>query len=356
MTDRNRTEEGGSPGDREDLLLRAHIASLGGMGRKKIREMLTSPENWPEDPEKAFSKAEQYLSRLSEQGIRFLTPEHPDWPARFASLSDPPEWLFVRGGLPPETVPSVSVIGSRNATSYGLRMAEYISEELGRRGVSVISGLAAGIDCAAQTAAVTAGGRSYGVLGCGVNICYPSENYELFRGLSEKGQGGIISEFPPDTPPVRMNFPDRNRLIAALGDVLVVVESRGPRSGTQITVGQALDQGKSVFAVPGRITDPLSRGCNELIRDGASILTSAGDLLEYIGMKASRCMPDVRKTVRKLGRDERRVLRVLKEKSCFPDVIIRETGLPADRVVSLLLDLELNGLISQTSANYYTAL
>ena len=121
-------------------------------------------------------------------------------------------------------------------------------------------------------------------------------------------------------------------------------------------MGQALDQGKNVFAVPGRITDPLSRGCNELIRDGASILTSAGDLLEYIGLKASRCMPDFRKTKRKLGAEERRILRMLKEKPCFPDVIIRETGLPADRVITLLLDMELNGLVSQTSANYYTAL
>ena len=352
MTDKNRSEEFRSSAGREDLLLRARIAGLGVKGRKKIREMLAAPEDWLEDPEAVFSEAERYLAGLSDQGIRFLTPEHPDWPSRFAALSDPPEWLFVRGSLPPETVPSVSVIGSRNATSYGLRMAEYIAEELGRQGVSVISGLAAGIDCAAQTAAVTAGGRSYGVLGCGVNICYPSENYEL----SEKGQGGIISEFPPDTPPVKMNFPDRNRLIAALGDVLVVVESRGPKSGTQITVGQALDQGKNVFAVPGRITDPLSRGCNELIREGASILTSAGDLLEYIGLKASRCMPDLRKTKRKLGAEERRVLRILKEKPCFPDVIIRETGLPADRVITLLLDLELNGLVSQTSTNYYTAL
>ena len=356
MTVKNRSEESGSFGDREGLLLRARIASLGIMGRKKIREMLASPEDWLEDPEDTYSEAEKYLEKLSEQGIRFLTPDQKDWPSRFAALSDPPEWLFVRGGLPPETVPSVSVIGSRNATSYGLRMAEYLSGELGRQGVSVVSGLAAGVDCAAQTAAVTAGGRSYGVLGCGVNICYPSENFELFRGLSEKGQGGIISEFPPDTPPVKMNFPDRNRLIAALGDVLVVVESRGPKSGTQITVGQALDQGKNIFAVPGRITDPLSRGCNELIRDGASILTSAGGLLEYIGLNASRCMPDLRKTKKRLGADERRILRVLKEKPCFPDVIIRETGLPADRVLTLLLDLELNGLVSQTSANYYTAL
>ena len=356
MKDKNGTEERRALRNREDLLLRARIADLGVMGRKKIREMLAFPEEWLQDPEEEYCEAEKYLAGLAEQGIRFLTPDQKDWPSRFASLSDPPEWLFVRGGLPPETVPSVSVIGSRNATSYGLRMAEYISEELGRQGVSVISGLAAGIDCAAQAAAVTAGGRSYGVLGCGVNICYPSENYELFRGLSEKGQGGIISEFPPDTPPVKMNFPDRNRLIAALGDVLVVIESRGPRSGTQITVGQALDQGKSVFAVPGRLTDPLSRGCNELIRDGAYILTSAGDLMEYIGLKASRCMPDLRKTKRRPGTDERRILRILKEKSCFPDVIIRETGLPADRVITILLDLELNGLVSQTSANYYTAL
>ena len=340
MTDRNGTEENWSPVEKEKILLRAHVAHLGISGRKKIRGMLEHPEEWSGDPEEVFTGAEQFLTDLSDRGIRFLTPEHPEWPERFASLSDPPEWLFVRGSLPPAAA----------------AMAEYLAGELGRRNVSVISGLAAGIDCAAQTAAVTEGGKSFGVLGCGVNICYPSENYELFRGLSEKGQGGIISEYPPDTPPLKQNFPDRNRLIAALCDILVVVESRGPRSGTQITVGQALDQGKAVFAVPGRITDPLSRGCNELIRDGASILTSAGDLLEYIGLNASRCMPDLRKTRRKLSPCERRVLKALKEKSCFPDDIIRETGLPADRVMTVLLDLELNGLVSQTSANYYTAL
>ncbi len=356
MTDRNGTEGNCSPEEKEKVLFRAHIAHLGISGRKKIRGMLEHPEEWSGDPEEIFTGAEQFLTDLSDRGIRFLTPEYPEWPERFASLSDPPEWLFVRGSLPPEQVPSVSVIGSRNASAYGLRMAEYLAGELGRRNVSVISGLAAGIDCAAQTAAVNEGGKSFGVLGCGVNICYPSANYELFRGLSEKGQGGIISEYPPDTPPLKQNFPDRNRLIAALCDILVVVESRGPKSGTQITVGQALDQGKAVFAVPGRITDPLSRGCNELIRDGASILTSAGDLLEYIGLNASRCMPDLRKTRRKLSPCERRVLNALKEKSCFPDDIIRETGLPADRVMTVLLDLELNGLVSQTSANYYTAL
>ncbi|MBQ7536129.1 MAG: DNA-processing protein DprA, partial [Stomatobaculum sp.] len=344
MTDRKRIEELKRNLEQESTLLRAHVACLGGMGREKVREMLRTPEDWLEDPEDAFSKARLFLSGLSEQDIRFLTPEHPDWPARFAALNDPPEWLFVRGELPPEEKPSAAVIGSRNASSYGLRMAEYLSEELGRHGVSVISGLAAGIDCAAQTAAVTAGGRSYGVLGCGVNICYPADNYELFRGLSEKGQGGILSEYPPDTPPLKMNFPDRNRLIAALGDVLVVIESRGPRSGTQITVGQALDQGKTVFAVPGRITDPLSRGCNELIRDGASILTSAADLLEYIGLETTRHMPDLRKSTKKLKPEERRILKLLNEKPGFPDAVIRETGLPADRVMMILLDLELNGL------------
>ena len=194
MTDRNGTEENWSPVEKEKILLRAHVAHLGISGRKKIRGMLEHPEEWSGDPEEVFTGAEQFLTDLSDRGIRFLTPEHPEWPERFASLSDPPEWLFVRGSLPPEQVPSVSVIGSRNASAYGLRMAEYLAGELGRRNVSVISGLAAGIDCAAQTAAVTEGGKSFGVLGCGVNICYPSENYELFRKKKKKGQGGIISE------------------------------------------------------------------------------------------------------------------------------------------------------------------
>lgn len=358
MTEKNlREEQDLCPEEMKGrFLLRASLACRGVMSRPEIRRILAAaPEE--EVPDGAsLEAAESWLSALREEGIRFLTPELPSWPRRFAGITDPPEWLFLKGGLPPEETPSVSIIGSRNASSYGLRMAEYFSQELGRRNVPVISGLAAGVDCAAQAAAVTAGGKAYAVLGCGVNICYPAENYELFRGLSENGEGGVISEYPPDSPPVKMHFPERNRIIAALGDILLVMESRGPKSGSQITVTQALDQGKTVFALPGRITDPLSRGCNELIRDGAFILTTPSDLLRYLGVGTEGAENSPGKYRRRLDRNSRLVLSQLKEKPCFPDEIIRKTGLSSGKVMSILLDLEMSGLVTQTASNCYTSL
>ena len=358
MTEKySREEQDLCPEEQKDrFLLRASLACRGVMSRPEIRRLLAaSPGEEPQD-RSSLEAAESWLSALREEGIRFLTPELPSWPRRFAGLSDPPEWLFLKGGLPPEEIPSVSVIGSRDASSYGLRMAEYFSQELGRRNVPVISGLAAGVDCAAQAAAVTAGGKAYAVLGCGVNICYPAENYELFRGLSENGEGGVISEYPPDSPPLKRHFPERNRLIAALGDILLVMESRGPKSGSQITVTQALDQGKTVFALPGRITDPLSKGCNDLIRDGAFILTTPTDLLRYLGIGTDGTENRPEKLRRRLGRNARAILSQLKEKPCFPDEIIRKTGLSSGKVMSILLDLEMSGLVTQTAANCYTIL
>ena len=358
MTEKySREEQDLCPEEQKDrFLLRASLACRGVMSRPEIRRLLAaSPGEEPQD-RSSLEAAESWLSALKEEGIRFLTPELSSWPRRFAGLSDPPEWLFLKGGLPPEEIPSVSVIGSRDASSYGLRMAEYFSQELGRRNVPVISGLAAGVDCAAQAAAVTAGGKAYAVLGCGVNICYPAENYELFRGLSENGEGGVISEYPPDSPPLKRHFPERNRLIAALGDILLVMESRGPKSGSQITVTQALDQGKTVFALPGRITDPLSKGCNDLIRDGAFILTTPTDLLRYLGIGTDGTENRPEKLRRRLGRNARVILSQLKEKPCFPDEIIRKTGLSSGKVMSILLDLEMSGLVTQTAANCYTVL
>ncbi len=308
------------------------------------------------DPERAEEETRRALERDRDLGIRFVTREDPDWPAKLSLIPDPPLWLHVRGTLPAPSEQTAAIIGSRGADTYGLRMAEFTARELAVRGISVVSGMAEGIDGAAQKEALLAGGKSYAVLGCGVNICYPNANYELFRTLSEGGKGAVISEFAPGTPPSQWHFPDRNRLIAGLSDCLIVVEARGPKSGSQITVGCALDQGKEVFAVPGRLTDPLSRGCNELIRNGASIMSSPDDVLSFLGMQRTGVLPPGKETVSGLLPEEKKVYDLLS--STDPRSLERlqsSSALTPGILMDILLKLELRGLAVRTIGDYYLA-
>lgn len=206
------------------------------------------------------------------------------YPKRFEILPDMPEMLYVMGELPDDNTPSVAIVGARMCSRYGRSTAFAFGKELARKGVSVISGMALGIDGAAQEGALAGGGKTYAVLGCGVDICYPKGNAMLYDQIPQ--HGGILSEFPPGMQPLRHNFPLRNRLIAALADVVVVVEAR-KKSGSLITVDYALEQGKSVYAVPGRIGDALSDGCNYLIAQGAGIAWSVEAILEELTMQSS---------------------------------------------------------------------
>lgn len=211
--------------------------------------------------------------------IRFITPFDKEYPERLRNIPDAPAGLYARGKLPVEKEVSVAVIGARDCSDYGKYVAERLGAFLGRNGVTVVSGMARGIDGISQWAALEAGGTFIGVLGCGVDICYPAGNRVLFHRLLE--QGTVFSEYPPQTPPRAMNFPARNRIVSGLADAVVVVEARS-RSGTLITVDMALEQGKEVFVVPGRVTDRLSDGCNKLIKQGAGILLSPEELLEEL--------------------------------------------------------------------------
>lgn len=211
--------------------------------------------------------------------IRFITPFEKEYPERLHNIPDAPAGLYARGRLPVKKDVTVAVIGARDCSDYGKYVAEHLGDFLGRNGVTVVSGMARGIDGISQWAALEAGGNSIGVLGCGVDICYPAGNKVLFQRLLE--QGTIFSEYPPGTPPRAMNFPARNRIVSGLADAVVVVEARN-RSGTLITVDMALEQGKEVFVVPGRVTDRLSDGCNKLIKQGAGILLSPEELLEEL--------------------------------------------------------------------------
>ncbi len=214
--------------------------------------------------------------RMKKSGMTGICYEDPDYPARLRELPDAPYMLFCLGKLPEEDRKSVAVIGTRHCSDYGRRTAEYFGRELAVAGVPVISGMAAGIDSIAQKACVDHGGESYGILGCGVDVIYPSSNRELYRKLTE--QGGVISEYLPGSDPLPYRFPLRNRLISAFCDLLIVVEAR-EKSGSHITVQYALEQGKDVYAVPGRVGDSLSTGCNRLLSQGAGVAWCVEEVL-----------------------------------------------------------------------------
>ncbi len=214
-----------------------------------------------------------------EGGIRVLRRQDREYPGRLKEIPNPPEKLYVLGRVPGERRPAVAVIGARDCSEYGRYVAAGLGAALGSSGIQVISGMARGIDGIGQEAALDAGGSSFAVLGNGVDVCYPAGNRQLYEKL--KARGGILSEYPPGTPPLPGHFPLRNRIVSGLSDAVVVVEAR-EKSGTLITVDMALEQGREVYVVPGRVTDPLSVGCNRLLKAGAGIYLDAGEFLEEL--------------------------------------------------------------------------
>lgn len=239
------------------------------------------------DAEKAVSllmqahkkRPEDIASELVQRSIHFVCSEDSAYPMRLRGIPDAPYALYYYGDLPSDNSPAVGIVGARNCSGYGREQARRFSESLSLRGIQIISGMARGIDGIAGRAAIAAGGRSYALLGSGVDICYPKENSELYGMLIDRG--GVISEFTPGTRPKSGLFPLRNRLISGLSDAILVIEARR-RSGSLITVDAALEQGREVFALPGRVSDSLSDGCNLLIRQGADIACSPENIMEFL--------------------------------------------------------------------------
>lgn len=234
-------------------------------------------KEWKE--KQSLWEPEREWESLQRQGIRFLPYFHPDYPEKLKNIPDPPWGLYVLGKMPATEKPSVAIVGARQCSEYGRFAAKLLGKKLGEQGIPIVSGMARGIDGISQMAALDAGGESFAVLGCGVDVCYPKENRKLYELLRWKG--GILSEYPPGTRPFAAFFPPRNRIISGLCDVLVVVEAK-EKSGTLITVDMALEQGRDVLVVPGRMTDALSCGCNRLIKQGAEILTSPEDIFTLL--------------------------------------------------------------------------
>lgn len=217
--------------------------------------------------------------------IQIIGRDDPAYPAALRVIADPPEVLYVRGTLRDQDGTAVAIVGSRRASAYGLAVAEWLGQELAWCGVTVVSGLARGIDAAGHRGALAGGGRTIAVLGCGVDVIYPPEHHRLMAQIVEAG--AVVSEFPPGTPPLKHLFPRRNRLISGLALGVVVVEGRD-RSGAVITADCALDQGRDVFAVPGRIFDETSRTPHRLMQQGAKLVARVEDILDELGLAALR--------------------------------------------------------------------
>ncbi len=283
--------------------------------------------------------------------IRELTPLDKDYPERLRMISNPPRTLYVRGELPPDDIPTVAIIGSREATDYGLDVARTFGRMLSSRGIGIISGMAAGADSAGQWGAIEGGGKTYAVFGCGLNICYPARNYRLYDEILKHG-GGVMSEVPLDSQPLRKQFATRNRIISALSDAIIVIEAR-ERSGTSITVNNALDQGKQVFALPGRITDSLSKGCNQLIKDGAEILTSPEDIFEFLHLKSSGEQILMEKDLDILNPKQRQVYMLLTPDAMHMDSLVSKCGMSVQELTATLLELEILGFSECTKTGFY---
>jgi DNA processing protein len=224
---------------------------------------------------------DRYCAWLDRNGVGIVTPEDDEYPSLLSEIYDPPSVLFVKGSLPKELPLPIAMVGARNCTDYGKEVAKLLGEQLAERGATVVTGLAAGIDSAAAKGALSAGASScpvIGVLGCGIDVVYPQDNGKLYQEVLDRG-GALVTEFLPKTPPLAQNFPIRNRILSGISRGVAVIEA-GERSGTSITADCAREQGREVFAVPGRITDPMSVGTNRMIARGeAKPVTCAADIL-----------------------------------------------------------------------------
>ena len=313
----------------------------------------------------------QELMELEKRGIRYYSVFDKDYPKRLLKTADIPMGLFVKGSLPEEDVLTVSVVGTRKHSYYGEKQTKEFCKMIAGMGVPVISGMARGIDGIAQKTAIANGSKTYAVLGCGVDICYPEEHIRLYEQIPQCG--GIISEYFPGTQPAAGLFPLRNRIISALGDILLVMEAR-EKSGTLITVDMALEQGKEIWVLPGRVDDALSVGCNRLIAQGAYILPTVKEfkeelmdlsvkynrrsLKEFVPGK-SNSEPDTEQG-KKLSLLEKAVVAVLDYKPLSLTSIYESLDAesrkqyPIAQVSVTLIQLCMKNLAKQAGAGYYT--
>jgi len=309
---------------------------------------------------KQWDKVKAELELIKKYHSNIVTYQDELYPRQLLNIYDRPPYLYVRGNLDKDDV-NIAIVGSRAASTYGKYTTERLSRELALKGITVVSGMARGIDSAAHRGAIMAHGRTIAILGSGLNIIYPPENKKLFADIIENG--AVISEFPLGTPPRSTNFPARNRIISGMSYGVVIVEA-GEKSGSLITARLALEQGREVFAVPGSIDSSGSRGTNKLIKQGAKLIENTDDILEEILPQIEQITPlqtspspsaDVNvESLESFTDIEQKILDLVVLKRIHIDDLISSTGLSSSVILSSLTTMELRGIVEQHPGKFFS--
>lgn len=319
----------------------SHLKKVEGLTEEDVKNIHSSRLRWDLD--------KQWFE-LMEQGVGFVSAEQANFPEKLQNIPNAPYALYYVGNLPEENRKAVSIVGARGRSAYGSEVAQKLAKALSEHGVQVISGLAKGIDGDAHKGALEGQGDTFAVLGCGVDVCYPRDHRYLYQKILERG--GIISEYPPGTQPLSGYFPARNRIISGLSDCVVVIEAR-ERSGSLITADFAMEQGRDVYALPGRITDSLSAGCNKLIKQGAGIVQSVEDFLADLDILTENTYSQIDFRKMLLEKDERLVYSLTDFRPVGLGTLVDKTELSIARLLEILEKLESLGLVKETFTNYY---
>jgi DNA processing protein len=301
----------------------------------------------------SWKDVEKQIKVIEQKRIKAVSLDSPLYPELLRETEGAPVVLYVKGDMLPQDKFAIAMVGSRKMTHYGASVTEKMSEELASMGFTIVSGLARGVDSLSHKGALKAEGRTIAVLGSGIDVPYPPENKDLLDRITHSGC--VISEFPPGTPPDKENFPRRNRLISGLSLGVLVVEAAAD-SGALITARYAVEQGREVFAVPGNITSSHSRGTNELIQRGAILVQKVEDIVEELAPVLKGFIRSNNKVKVEVNDEEEKLCNLLSGEPKQVDMISRESGLPASRVLSVLLGLELKGAVKQiTGKRFYLA-
>ena len=328
----------GSP-EKVFLAQEADIASVPDIGTTRSNKVVEALRKIDPDHEAEL---------LQKRQIRFICVDEPEYPENLREIYDPPLVLYVKGHLLPGDSQSVAVVGARKATGYGRTVAFTLSEDLVRHGVTVVSGLARGIDAYAHKGALDGGGRTVAVLGCGIDIAYPPENRSLQDRIEKNG--AVLSEFPPGTAPMKHHFPARNRIIAGLSMGTVVVEA-GLKSGALITAEFALNSGREVFAVPGNVMSELSRGPHRLIREGAKLVETANDVIKELKIAPVAEKPQA--LPMSLSYGEEQVLQLIPAEGKSVSEMVEESDMQPHMIMAQLSMMEIRGLVKKGPGNSY---
>ena len=333
------------PSPREAL--RASVRDLRAAGvAEGVAEQIAGFSDW--------AAVEGELAALTKLGARLVTRTDPEYPERLAQIHDPPPFLYVQGHFAPEDRLAIAIVGARSASRYGRDVARSLARDLAGCGLSVVSGLARGVDAQAHGAALEAGGRTIAVLGSGLDVIYPREHRALAHRMAE--HGAVVSEFALGSEPLAHNFPHRNRVISGLSLGTVVVEA-SEKSGSLITARCALEQGREVFAVPGPITARSSRGPHGLLKDGAKLVEGIEDILSEVApavLHAARPESDAPPAaVAQLAPEAAALFDLVSDEAVHVDALVTQSKMETARVLELLLDMELKGVVVQLPGMYY---